>query len=163
MLLVTDVMTEAPDARRGCGPCLPVVHIPLSVLLDLINGMRDPSHIETRKLALKTARLGLPSLLQEVSGLCLEETQTKSIDRTLVVSRVARAKSWRFPVNRCCERKAWQGQFGTGAERAGHRHMPSKLLTKATPSRLFCRGRRKDAREKTRQQASQRRFCGKIN
>jgi hypothetical protein len=48
--------------------------------------VRDPPHVEARKLVLKTARIGLPSLPQEVSGLCLEETQTKSIDRTLVVS-----------------------------------------------------------------------------
>jgi hypothetical protein len=86
MPLVTDVGPEKPDARRGCGSRSPVVHILLSVLLDLINGVRDPSHVEARKLVLKTARIGLPSLPQEVSGLCLEETQRKSIDRTLVVS-----------------------------------------------------------------------------
>lgn len=199
--LVTDARPEKPGARRGCGSCSPVVHIPFSVLLDLIDGMRDPSHVEARKLALKTARLGVPSLLQEVSGLCLEETQTKTIDRTLVVSRAARANSWRCPVDRCCSRKAWQGQFGTGAARAGHRHMPLKLVAeqmhpphvnmataawvlpsaanwcgpwvgaliqsagwaKAAPSRLSRRGRHKDAREKTRRQASRRRFCGKIH
>lgn len=58
----------------------------LSAMSHLLNHVRDLRHTEAGTFEMKTAPFGLPSLPQVVSGVFLEETQTKSIDWALAVA-----------------------------------------------------------------------------